>query len=188
VFDSGACLFLLAALVGIGLVGFALTLAICLALREVVPEIVLVIISFPLWCVCSLGVAWGVARGLRALEQRRRRRFLQKPLLSEEEFCGHFEPELRPLAAVVRAEVAARIGNAEVSGRLVPGDPIRLTCFSVSEWIDDLDWVEMLMKLEARFTAQLPNELARDASCEQLVRGLARGSAPGDAPPQAGPG
>jgi hypothetical protein len=186
VFQSGACLFLLTAILGIALAGFGLTFAICLALREVVPEIVVVILSFPIWLVCTLGLAWGVARGLKALEERQRQRFLQKPVLSEEEFCGHFDPELRPVAAVVRQELAGLLGNAEVSGRLGPGDPIRQTCLLLSLPPDDLDWVEWLMKLEARFGARVPHELAREATCEQLVRGLAQRAAPGEAPPQSG--
>ncbi len=181
----GACLFLLAAVLGIGLTGFALALAICLALREVVPEIVVVILSFPIWAVCTAGVAWVVTRALRAAEERRRRAFLQRPVLSEDDFCGHFGPELRPVAASLRQEVAGLIGNAEVSGRLMPADPIRQTSLVGSVEVDDLDWVTWLTKLEARFGASVPQELTRDASGEQLVRALGR-RAPAAGAPQPG--
>ncbi len=170
----GACLFLLAAALAIGLIGFALTLAICLALRDFVPAIVLIVASFPLWCGCSLGVAWLVGFGQRKVEERRRQRLLQRDPLDDEEFCRHFEADLRGIASAVREEVGRRIGKAEVAGRLGPTDPIRVTCGLMSVTINDIDWVELLAKLEQHYGAQVPDALLYgDATFEQLVSCLA---------------
>lgn len=170
----GACLFLLAAILGLGLVGFALTAAICLALRDFVPDMVLIVGVGPLWCVCTLGVAWLVGRVLRAKEEKAGRQFLQRGELDDETFRGLFDAEVASIALTVRREIGGRIKKEDVTRRLLPSDPIRQTCWLMLIEIDDLDWVELLMKLEGRFGLSLPDTLLPDATLSELVNCLAR--------------
>jgi hypothetical protein len=146
-------------------------------LRGVLPEEPLVLtallVGIPLGGLCSLVTAKALLSIPRRLEAARRRRFESRATLTDDEFGRLFADGLAPIAVEVRAELGRFVGRTEVVQKLLPADPVRLTCDCVGVCRDDIDWAEFLFGMEDRFGVQLRNELGQEATVVQLVAGCA---------------
>jgi hypothetical protein len=184
-FDRRGCLLALGGFLLVTGVSYGLMMLVCWALasvlRGLLPQdvllFVLVLVGILLWCLFSLGAAKVLFSVRRRREAARRRRFEERPELTDEEFSRLFPSGLAPITAAVRAELERFTGRAEVARRLLQADPLRATCDLVGVCPDDLDWAEFLRGLEARFGIRLPDEAYREATVAELVTGCAGAAA-----------
>jgi hypothetical protein len=201
VIDPRSCLILLGRALLVGIIGYLLTVAICLAicwvalgaLRDLLPSDALMVgmicVGLPLWPVCSFVTWWVLFEFPRARrEAAMRETFMRRGPLTEEAFNSQCsQPRV---TAEVRAELRRFIGCSDVADRLLPSDPIRATCELAGFDPDDLVWAEFLLRLESRFGVRFPDEAFPnkrfpDATVAELLRwcaGTARGAEPGTAP------
>jgi hypothetical protein len=176
-FDRRGCLLTLGAglLVAVVALAAALLLGFALgsALLDVMPAELLialvVLVTFLLWGVFSFVGASVLAAVLARREAALRQRFERRTALADNEFTRLMPESEAAVAAAVRAELGRFVGHTEVTGRLLPADPVRATCRLAGFDPDDLDWAEFLLALEARFGVLIPDEADREATIGQLI-------------------
>lgn len=172
------CLPVLGVLFFFGVLGLIPTLlvvgALGSALRDVIPPepllILAILTSFVLWPLFSIAALYGVCKlfGGADTGPQAFQKFQNRPALTDEEFA-RLVPHAREVALGVRAELE-QLAGAEVARQLLPSDLVKETCSCAGVYPDEIDWVEFLMSLEARFEVRIPDEALDDATVADLIR------------------